>query len=135
MNIGELARRTGTKAETIRYYEKIGLLNAPPRSVGNYRSYDDRDFVRLSFVRRARELGFPIDDVRELLDLADRREQDCCRIDALTRQHMDAVDRRIADLTALRGELSAMLDACRGGVVADCRILEALGPEHPDGSR
>lgn len=129
MNIGKLARSTGTKAETIRYYEKIGLLGAPTRSTGNYRSYGQADLVRLRFVRRSRELGFPIEHVRELLDLADQRERDCCKIDALTREHLDAVERKIADLSALRHELAAMLDACHGGIVADCRILEALSPE------
>ena len=127
MNIGELARTTGTKAETIRYYEKIGLLAAPTRSAGNYRSYGQADRIRLSFVRRSRELGFPIDHVRELLDLADQREHDCCKVDELTRHHLDAVDRRIADLSALKHELASMLGACQGGIVADCRILEALG--------
>ena len=128
MNIGELARATGTKAETIRYYEKIGLLGAPARSSGNYRAYGPADRVRLGFVRRARELGFPTEQVRELLGIADRREHDCGRVDALTQEHLDTIDRKIADLTALRRELAGLLEACHGGIVADCRILEALAP-------
>ncbi|HJT96874.1 MAG TPA: helix-turn-helix domain-containing protein, partial [Rhodanobacteraceae bacterium] len=121
-------QRTGTKAETIRYYEKIGLIGAARRSTGNYRAYGPADVVRLGFVRRARELGFPLGQVRELLGLAGEREHDCCRVDALTREHLDGIDRKIADLSALRRELAAMLDACEGGPVANCRILEALSP-------
>ncbi|MCD7099739.1 helix-turn-helix domain-containing protein [Stenotrophomonas sp. MMGLT7] len=128
MTIGEAARATGTRAETIRYYEKIGLLPAPPRSAGNYRGYAPQDVARLGFVRRARELGFSIDHVRELLELADRREHDCCRVDELTRQHVAAIGQKIADLTALDRELNALLASCRGGRVAECRILEALAP-------
>lgn len=132
MNIGELAQRTGTKAETIRYYEKIGLIGVAVRSTGNYRAYGPADVTRLGFVRRARELGFPIEQVRELLGLADQREHDCCRVDALTQEHLESIDRKMADLAALRRELATMLDACHGGVVADCRILEALHPASGD---
>jgi Cu(I)-responsive transcriptional regulator len=130
LSIGELAKRTLTKVETIRYYERIGLLPEPARTEGNYRSYDDEQLGRLSFVRRARDLGFSIDQVRELLDLADQRDRSCEAVDVIARQHLAEVERKIADLTALRDELSDVLGRCRRGTVADCRIIETLAP-HP----
>lgn len=128
VTIGEVARRAETKPETIRYYEKIGLLPAPSRSSGNYRGYSAADVTRLGFVRRARELGFPIEHIRELLALADQQDNDCCRVDDLTRRHVSTIERKIADLTTLKRELDAMLTSCQGGRVAECRILDALAP-------
>ena len=128
LTIGEAAKATGTRPETIRYYEKVGLLPSAPRSAGNYRGYGAKDVARLGFVRRARELGFPIDHIRELMALAEQHDHDCCGVDDLTRQHMAEIERRIVDLTALRRELGSMLAACRGGRMAECRILEALAP-------
>ena len=128
LTIGKLAAATGTKAETIRYYEQIGLLPAPARSAGNYRTYEGEHLRRLSFIRRARDLGFSIDQVRELMGLADRREQSCMAVDVIANQHRDAITRKIADLTALAGELDALIDSCSRNTVDDCRILEALGP-------
>jgi Cu(I)-responsive transcriptional regulator len=126
--IGDLARATGTKVETVRYYERAGLLPVPPRTPGNYRSYGQVELKRLSFIRRARDLGFSLDQVRALLALSDDRGSDCARIDAIARGHLEEVDRKLADLTALRRELKAIITSCKGGVVADCRIVEALGP-------
>jgi Cu(I)-responsive transcriptional regulator len=128
LSIGELAKRTGTKVETIRYYERIGLLANPARTEGNYRSYDSVQLGRLSFIRRARDLGFSIDQLRELLDLADPRDRSCEAIDVIARQHLAEVERKIADLTALRDELSDVIGRCRRGTVADCRIIETLAP-------
>jgi len=129
MTIGAAARAANTRTETIRYYEKIGLLPRPARAFGNnYRYYDAGDVARLGFVRRARELGFPIDQVRELLALADQRERDCTDVDELTRQHIASIERQIADLRALNRELKALLCSGHGGTVAQCRIVEALGP-------
>lgn len=128
LTIGDLAAATGTKVETIRYYERIGLLPRPARSGGNYRVYGDAELARLSFVRRARDLGFSLQQVRALLSLADDRGRDCATVDALARSHLSEVERKIADLAALREELSALLASCDGGIVADCRIIEALGP-------
>ena len=127
--IGDLARATGTKVETIRYYERVGLLPTPPRTEGNYRSYGHRELARLSFVRRGRDLGFSLDQVRALLDLSDDRQKDCASIDALAQTHLREVERKLADLTALRAELRAVIASCKGGMVADCRIIEALGPK------
>lgn len=129
MNIGELARATGTKAETIRYYERIGLLPSPPRTSGNYRDYAARHVSRLAFTRRARELGFSIEQVRALLELADRKDQSCAAVDAIAREHLAEVKRKIASLTALRRELGAIIGQCRRGTIAECRILDALSPD------
>lgn len=102
--IGELARATGTKVETVRYYERIGLLPAPPRTGGNYRSYGAAELARLSFIRRARDLGFSVEQVRALLGLSDDKQGDCARIDAIAQTHRAEVERKLADLTALRAE-------------------------------
>lgn len=128
LSIGDLARRTGTKVETIRYYERIGLLTVPARTEGNYRSFDERSLRRLSFIRRARDLGFPLDQVRELLALADERERPCEAVDLIARQHLAEVERKIRDLGALREELAELIGRCHRGTVAECRIIEALGP-------
>lgn len=126
--IGELGRLTGTKVETVRYYERIGLLAAPERTAGNYRAYGPEHLARLSFIRRSRDLGFSLDQVRALLDLSDDRDRSCEAIDTIAKEHLAEVDRKIADLRALRRELGNMIDQCRCGTVADCRIIEALSP-------
>lgn len=128
MKIGELAKATATKVETIRYYEQTGLLPSPARTSGNYRSYGVTHLARLSFVRRARDLGFSIEQVRALLDLSDDRSRDCTTVDRIATEHLREVDRKIADLRALRRELGAVIASCEGGTVAECRILEALAP-------
>jgi DNA-binding transcriptional MerR regulator len=129
MVIGELADRTGTTPETIRYYERVGVLAPPERSgAGRYRRYGPADVERLGFVRRARELGFSLDEVRELLGLADQPQRSCAEVDALARAHLAAVNEKLAQLTALRAELERVIGNCQGGLaVADCRILAALG--------
>src|SRR3546814_13155525 len=96
LTIGDLAKATATKVETIRYYERIGLLPAPARTQGNYRSYTDDHLRRLSFVRRSRELGFAIEQVRALLDLADQRDRSCAAVDAIARDHLAEAIRRAA---------------------------------------
>ena len=128
MNIGELARAAETNAETIRYYERIGLLPAPPRTSGNYRDYSAAHVSRLSFTRRARDLGFSIDQIRALLGLSDQKNKLCDAVDAVAREHLAEVKRKLADLTALRRELESLIGQCRHGTIADCRILEALAP-------
>ena len=130
MNIGELARATATKAETIRYYERIGLLPAPPRTPGNYRAYTAQHASRLTFTRRARDLGFSIDQVRALLDLADEKDRSCEAVDAIARTHLAEVKRKLADLTALGRELESLIGQCRHGTVAECRVIGALSPDH-----
>ena len=128
LSIGALARATNTKVETIRWYERVGLLPPPARTEGNYRAYGEAELNRLSFIRRARDLGFSIEQVRDLLALSDRRDQSCATVDELTRAHLTEVERKIADLEALRRELSALLTQCRKGTISDCLIIEALGP-------
>lgn len=132
LTIGDLGKATNTKVETVRYYERIGLLPKPPRSTGNYRSYGATELGRLSFIRRARVLGFSLDQVRALLGLSDDRSCDCAGIDRLANEHLREVDRKIADLKALRRELKAVIDSCDGGTVGECRIIEALGPAAKD---
>lgn len=128
LTIGQIAKATQTKVPTVRFYEGIGLLAAPARSGANQRLYSQDALARLSFIRRARDLGFSLDKVRALLDLSDDRDRSCCEIDALAASHLAEVDRKIADLRALRRELSSLLDQCRHNTVADCRIIEALAP-------
>lgn len=127
-SIGELAEATDTKVETVRYYERIGILPAPKRTSGNYRAYSADHLARLSFIRRARDLGFTLDQVRALLALADQKKQDCGTVDALAREHLAEIDRKISDLKALRRELSGLIGQCKQGTIADCRILSALSP-------
>ena len=126
--IGELARATSTKVETIRWYERIGLLDAPARTRGNYRTYGRSHLERLSFVRRARDLGFSLDHVRELLRLSDQQDRPCEEIDLIARGHLAEIERKVADLTAFGRELRQIIGQCRHGTVAECRIIEALSP-------
>jgi len=128
MNIGQLARAADTNAETIRYYERIGLLPPPPRTAGNYRDYATVHVSRLTFTRRARDLGFSIEQVRTLLVLAGQKEQSCEAVDAIARDHLAEVKRKLAELAALRRELESMIGQCRHGAVGECRIIEALAP-------
>jgi len=128
LSIGELARATSTKVETVRYYERIGLLPPPARTGGNYRAYALHHLERLSFIRRGRDLGFSLDEVRELLRLSDDRDQPCAEVDRIARVHLTEVERKLADLMALGAELRQLIDQCQHGTVAECRILEALAP-------
>jgi len=129
LRIGDLAVRTGVKVETIRWYEKVGLLPVPDRTQGNYRSYGAEALRRLVFIRRARDLGFSLDAVRELLDLASDRSRDCAAVDLVAGRHLAAVDGKLADLGRLREHLAELIASCVGGTVDDCRILDALDPD------
>ncbi len=134
LTIGDLAKATDTKVETIRYYERIGLLAAPGRTRGNYRAYAATQLDRLSFIRRARDLGFSLAQVRGLLSLADQPDRSCEAVDAIARQHLVEVERKIADLAALRRELDSIISRCGHGTIAQCRIIEALSPVAAPGS-
>ncbi len=127
MKIGELSRATGTNIETIRYYERIGLLPEPHRTAANYRSYGDAHRSRLAFVRHSRDLGFTIEEIRSLLDLSDDPGRDCSEADRIASRHLAQVEDKIAQLTLLRDELARIVGRCRGGVAAECRVIEALG--------
>lgn len=131
LRIGDLARQTATKVETIRWYEKAGLLPEPSRTTGNYRVYGNAELTRLSFIRRARDLGFSLEQVRTLLDLASNKGGACDIVHDNARAHVAQIERKIADLTALRKALITLSQSCLGGSVADCRILDVLAPEVP----
>jgi DNA-binding transcriptional MerR regulator len=125
--IGEVARLTGLKVPTIRFYEAEGLVPAPPRTESGRRLYADAAVRRLAFIRHARGLGFELDDIRSLLDLTDAPDRPCADADQIARRHLAAVEARIAQLEQLRIELSRIARACAGGrPVAQCRVIEAL---------
>ena len=126
MPIGGLARQTGVKVPTIRYYESIGLLPSPSRTDSNRRLYDGRAVARLKFIRHARELGFEVDAIRELLDLAEQPQRSCAKVDALARAHLQAIVSRIERLTALKAEVEGMIKACAKGKTAKCRVIDVL---------
>lgn len=124
--IGDVAKASGVKVPTIRYYEEIGLLPPPPRTEGGRRSYGASDISRLSFIRHARELGFEVEAIRTLLVLQESPDQSCAAADAIARERLIEVDRRIASLTALKAELQRMVEGCSHGHIGDCRVIEIL---------
>ncbi|MDT0684053.1 helix-turn-helix domain-containing protein [Roseicyclus sp. F158] len=126
LTIGNLAKKTGTKVQTIRYYEQIGLMPEPERTAGGQRRYGEDELDRLAFVRHARQLGFTLEAIRELLDLSDEPDRSCENADAIARRQLRQVEQRIARLEALRTELKRMVRECAGGQTADCRVLEVL---------
>ncbi len=126
LSIGRLSARTGCNIETIRYYEKIGLLAAPPRTAGGHRVYDGGHAERLGFIRRSRELGFSLDEVRVLLGLADGEEYDCGKVREITLHHLQGVKDKIRDLRRLERTLTMISNDCEGGIAPSCPIIEAL---------
>ncbi|MBZ9538821.1 Cd(II)/Pb(II)-responsive transcriptional regulator [Modicisalibacter tunisiensis] len=136
MKIGELARRTGCQVETIRYYEREGLLPAPARSRGNYRLYGGAHVERLTFIRHCRALDMTLDEIRTLLMHRDHPERDCAEVDALIDEHIGHVESRLAQLESLRGALLELRARCRGdGGTQDCGILRELAqPADEEGS-
>ena len=132
IQIGELARRTGCGVETIRYYERVGVLPRPPRSAGRYRLYDTGDVRRLAFVRRARELGFTLDEVRALLVLsAANTENTCSEVREVTARHLADVRAKIADLRAMERVLSEAVRRCNAGEVPGCPLIDTLTASAP----
>ncbi|WP_323751552.1 helix-turn-helix domain-containing protein [Marinobacter sp.] len=127
--VGRLAADTGIKAVTIRYYEKIGLLPEASRSESGYRLYSEADYSRLLFIRRSRGLGFSLDDIRELLSLADRQQDSCAGVEAKVEQQLEQVRSRLKDLRAMEHELERLTACCEGGAIMDCRIVETLSGE------
>ncbi|GGC48844.1 MerR family transcriptional regulator [Chelatococcus reniformis] len=126
LSIGELSRRTSVKVPTIRYYEQVGLLSPPARTEGRQRRYGEAEAARLNFIRHARELGFELEAIRELLELSGSPDRSCAEADAIARRQMEAVERRIGQLTALRGELERMITECGHGHVCECRVIQVL---------
>jgi DNA-binding transcriptional MerR regulator len=127
LTIGKLGLAAGVKVPTIRYYEQIGLLPEPDRSSGNQRLYPNATLDRLAFVRHARELGFPLDAIRDLLSLSDNPDQSCAAADAIAKSQLAATKARINRLRALEAELERMVDQCACGTISDCRVIEVLG--------
>jgi len=126
LTIGKLAQATGVNLETVRYYERIGLMPRPARTTGGYRSYEPDHVRRLKFIRRSRELGFSLDEVRGLLRLVDGHRYTCGQIHDITIRHAGDIRRKIADLRRLERVLIAMAARCEGGQVPKCPIVDAL---------
>lgn len=124
-SIGDLARESGSTVQTIRYYEQSGLMPEPPRTEGRQRRYAQRHLDRLKFIRHARELGFAIEDIRELLRLSAHPEESCEAADRIASEQLAEVERKIARLEALRGELKRMVAGPHGSL-RECRIIETL---------
>lgn len=124
--IGGLAAATGVKVPTIRYYEGVGLLPKPSRTDSNRRLYNEDAISRLRFIRHARELGFEIDDIRQLLRLADEPNRPCREVDAIAKRHVAEIESRMTRLAALRAEICRMIDECARDKVSQCRIIEVL---------
>ncbi|MCF7220405.1 heavy metal-responsive transcriptional regulator [Marilutibacter chinensis] len=127
MKIGELSRRTGIGIDTVRYYERQGLLRPASRMASGYRLFDEDDVARLQFVRRAKGLGFTLEEIRELLALSDHREDDMASLNAVASAKLVDVERRLAELERMRDGLRSLIDACPGhGAMTRCPILNAL---------
>ncbi|BBC71742.1 MULTISPECIES: MerR family transcriptional regulator [Erythrobacteraceae] len=131
LSIGELARKTGVHIETIRYFEKIGMLGAPARTAGGHRVFDDGHLRTLKFIKRARELGFAPKEVRTLLDLGGPAEACCDEVREIAIHHLEEVRRKIDDLTRLERHLTATVEQCSGGHVPDCAVIDMLETARP----
>ncbi|WP_048648289.1 Cu(I)-responsive transcriptional regulator [Nitratireductor soli] len=125
MNVGDAARRSGLPAKTIRYYEEIGLV-APDRSANGYRSYSDEEVHFLTFLRRARGLGFAIEECRQLMALYRDKKRASHDVREIAVSHVTAIDEKIAELQAMRATLSQLVDACHGDHRPDCPILDDI---------
>ena len=124
--IGELSKRTDVNIETIRYYEKIGIMPNPPRNSSGYRIYSAPHRERLSFIRRSRELGFSQSEVRKLLALVDEHEYTCAEVREMTVKQRQTVRNKIKDLRILDQALTTMVNECAGGDIPDCPIIDTL---------
>lgn len=124
--IGKLSKQSGVNLETIRYYEKIGVMPAPARTAAGYRMYGPDHLKRLNFVRRGRQLGFSLDEIRGLLRLVDGHAHTCAEVKALTLDHLAEIRRKIADLKRLKRVMEEMAAQCSGGRTPECPIVDAL---------
>jgi DNA-binding transcriptional MerR regulator len=135
LKIGALARRTGTTTPTVRYYEEIGILPRASRRDGGQRSYGDEDVMRLTFIRRCRDFGFSIEQVRTLVALVQDRERPCTEARDLAQSHLDVVRAKLGELRALERSIASFVESCNascvGGPGADCVILEDLRRPQP----
>lgn len=125
--IGDLAAATGTKVNTIRFYEEIGLMRRAARTQSGRRTYGAGDLERLRFIRHARKLGFETQEIRSLLALGDDPERPCDEVTQIAVRHLDDVNEKIARLALLRDELEQIARSCAGGAVSECRIMDSLG--------
>lgn len=125
-SIGKLAKLTGTKAETVRYYESTGLMPAPPRTEGGHRAYSEDHRKRLLFIRRCRDLGFSMHQIEGLLAMVDSHSATCAEVAEKAEHHLQSIRQRIADLQALEQTLSETLSQCHRGDTPDCAILDVL---------
>lgn len=130
-SIGVLSEHSGVHIETIRYYEKVGIMPSPTRSAGGYRIYGSEDVRRLHFVRRGRELGFSLEELRGLLHLVDGHIFTCAQVHSLTIQHLKDIRQKIADLRRLERVMSEMARQCKGDQVPECPIIDALFEMQP----
>ncbi|WP_435104102.1 MerR family transcriptional regulator [Arhodomonas sp. AD133] len=126
MRIGELAAETGVKIETIRYYERVEILPAPARTANNYRTYTRTHLRRLRFVRRARALGFTLDEVRTLLAMIDGGDYTCAEVKTLGERHLADIRAKIAELRRMEDVMGQVVEQCSGARTPDCSMLEAL---------
>ncbi len=126
MKIGQLSKETGCKIETVRYYERIGLLEEPPRTEGGYRIYDEDDLKRLFFIRRSRKLGFAIEEIRGLLRLVDGGVYTCSDIKEIAMEHIDSIHQKILYLKRLEKSLTHIVSQCSGNTAPECPIVDAL---------
>jgi MerR family transcriptional regulator, mercuric resistance operon regulatory protein len=125
-SIGALSRETGVNIETIRYYERIGIMPEPDRTANGYRQFNHDQLKRLIFVRKCRELGFSLREVRTLLEMVDSDSLSCGETYEMTVKHLRAVDEKMARLSKLKGVLRSMADECSRGDVPACPIIDAL---------
>lgn len=126
LKIGDLADATGTKVNTIRFYEEIGLMPLAVRTSSGRRTYGRPDLARLAFIRRGRALGFSIEEIRSLIRLSASPDQDCTEAAEIARCHLRDVEERLRSLRALRKELRKIADSCPGGTVGNCSVIEAI---------
>ena len=126
LTISQLSKETHCKVPTIRYYEQVGLMPPPSRTAGNQRRYGPEHVVRLGFIQHCRELGFRQKAILDLLTLTGHPSQNCEAVTEIARTHLNEVNQRIARLSAMKLELERMISVCRGGQIADCRIIETL---------
>lgn len=124
--IGTLARLTGCPVETVRYYERIGILLPPPRTEGGHRAYDEDALNRVVFVRRSRALGFTLQEIRALLARVDDGAYTCAEVRAISVDHLRDIRGKITELRRMEHALETLVEACTGGDVARCRIIDAL---------
>ena len=131
IGIGRLAELTGVKIPTIRFYEQNGLIAPPRRTEGRQRRYDQATVRRLHFIRHARDLGFDVKDILQLLEVFERPTMPCDTAMEIARHHLEQVEAKIFRLRLIRSELKRMIERCEGGPAAECRILEGIAQDKP----